>query len=537
MTSPGTRIRGPVESAALMDRGGRPTLREMLADLEFDPGRGTLRLNGERVVLHHSEADRILRRELIERLGEAEARIFLIRRGFRMGQHDAAFIAASWPTLDRGDAFTAGTRLHMLSGIVRVETVFNDFDFARGRFSADFLWHNSIEAEQRNDKTRLSQTPVCWQQLGYASGYASHFFGSLVVYKETQCAAQGHPACRVVGRLADGWGEEDPDVVLFRTRIQPAVAAVPSGPEPHIRTPLPVRDPDAVLLGPVLPALERAARLPLPCLIAGTGRGGPAAAARHLLAMYGIGPETGARLTAMSGRRPDLVALATALAPTRRARRRDAVPVVLIEEVDALSAPDQGELARLLSDPEARARARVVATSARPLSALAAGGLEPDLWLRLAPLSVEMPALDSRRAALPAIAVGRLPYLADDLGLAVPDAEDGAFDGVAQDPPSGGLDGLDALLTAVLIETSDGSIVTEDLVSREARRISPARHVGDAFGVWLEAQFAAGGLSLDALEARVREAALARCGGNMAAAARLLGISRAQLAYRQKSET
>lgn len=519
-----------------MDRGGRPTLREMLSDLEFDPAKGTLRLNGERVVLYHSEADRILRRELIQRLGEAEARIFLIRRGFRMGQHDAGFIAASWPTLDRGDAFTAGTRLHMLSGIVRVETVFNDFDFARGRFSAEFLWHHSIEAEQGDDKTRLSQTPVCWQQLGYASGYASHFFGSLVVYKETQCAAQGHPTCRVVGRLADGWGEDDPDVILFRTRIQPVAAPAPTGPEAHVRTSLPVRDPDAALLGPVLPALERAARLPLLCLIAGTGRGSPAAAARHLLAMLGVGPETGGRLTAMSGRRPDMEALAAALAPSRRIRRRDALPVVLLEEVDALSAPDQAELARLLSDPEARARTRVVATSARPLSALAAGGLEPDLWMRLAPLSVDMPALDTRRSALPGIAISRLPHLAEELGLGAPEVEYGAFDRLEQDPPSGGLDGLDALLTALLIETSDGTAVTADLVARETRRISPARHVGDAFGVWLETQFAAGGFSLDAHEARVREAALERCGGNMAAAARLLGISRAQLAYRQKSE-
>ncbi|WP_428929060.1 XylR N-terminal domain-containing protein [Marinibacterium sp. SX1] len=535
MKTPASRIRGSIESAALMDRGGRPTLRELLSDLEFDASSGTLRLNGDRVVLYHSEADRILRRELIQRLGEAEARIFLLRRGFLMGRSDAGFVAASWPTLDRGDAFTAGTRLHMLSGIVRVETVFNDFDFARGRFSADFLWHNSVEAEQGRDRTRLSQAPVCWQQLGYASGYASHFFGSLVVYKETQCAAQGHECCRVVGRLAEGWGEDDPEVILFRSRIEPARAPAEPGGEGPAVVAVPPSEPEAELLRPVLPALERAARLPLPCLIAGAGSSGQALAARHLLAMLGVRPDDATRVTVFSGHRPETAALLTALAPARRGKRRDVLPVVRLEAVDALPAGDQAELARLLAEPAPHGRARLVATATRPLSALASGGLDPALWLRLAPLSVDMPALRGRGAELPALAADRLPDLAGQLGLDLPALEDGALSGLAGDPPGGGLDGLDAVLTALLIETAGGGVITADLVTREARRLAPRGGELDDFGVWIEAQLASGGFSLDAHEARIRAAALARCGGNMAAAARMLGLSRAQLAYREKA--
>jgi transcriptional regulator with AAA-type ATPase domain len=46
----------------------------------------------------------------------------------------------------------------------------------------------------------------------------------------------------------------------------------------------------------------------------------------------------------------------------------------------------------------------------------------------------------------------------------------------------------------------------------------------------------AGGISLPSLERRLMDEAVARSGGNLAAAARLLGLTRAQLAYRLKSE-
>jgi transcriptional regulator with GAF, ATPase, and Fis domain len=44
-----------------------------------------------------------------------------------------------------------------------------------------------------------------------------------------------------------------------------------------------------------------------------------------------------------------------------------------------------------------------------------------------------------------------------------------------------------------------------------------------------------GTVSLPALEHRLMDEAVARAGGNLAAAARLLGLTRAQLAYRLKA--
>ncbi|MFE3838202.1 XylR N-terminal domain-containing protein [Pseudogemmobacter sonorensis] len=529
MKPPLLPLRGNSDSAALLDRGGRPTLREFLGGLQFDPATGTLRLNGERVTLQLAEADRILRRELIHHLGEEKARIFLLRRGFRMGRNDAAFVASSWPMLDRGDAFTAGTRLHMFSGIVRVETVHNDFDFARGRFSAEFLWHNSLEAgEPQGAMPGRARDPVCWQQLGYASGYASHFFGALVVYKETACAAQGHRACRVIGKLAEGWGEDDPDVMLFRSRVLPATAQE-SDEADGLRkaaprsAPATSRAPVAALLTPAREALDLAVRLPLPCLIAGEGPCGQEAAAGHLLARLGDEP---LRINAAGC---TAEALCDAIARLPQARKRPKPEAMMIEGVEDLPPPAQAELARRLCmaplPGEPDPLPRLVLTSSRPLAWLSAR-LLPSLWLRLAPLAVEMPGL-AQRADLDAVAQERMGMIAARLGLPPP----------AGLPPLRGkiadLDQLDGVLSLLAIGGSGGAAATADDLEAALARIRPQRAEDD--DGWIAARIAAGGFSLPAHEARIRALALAQTGGNLSAAARLLGITRPQLAYREQS--
>src|SRR4051812_24334484 len=120
-------MRTLLEPSRVLDRGGRPTVRELLSSLVFNPVDGTIRLNGDRIVMQRAAVGAELRRELIRLLGQHEARVFLTRLGFLSGQADARFVRTRWPNLDPGDAFTAGTRLHTFSGVVRVETVYNDF--------------------------------------------------------------------------------------------------------------------------------------------------------------------------------------------------------------------------------------------------------------------------------------------------------------------------------------------------------------------------------------------------------------------------
>ncbi len=213
------KINGDQE--ALLDRGGHPTLRELLAHLVFNPVNGVLRLGNTRMVLQRTSFLSHLREEIVRNYGREDAFALLIRLGFQAGVEDSRFVQASWPNIDPGDAFTAGTRLHTVSGITRVETVHNDFDFKKGKFSGEFLWHESAEASEHRKHYGDATEPVCWSLVGYASGYATHSLGKLIVYKETECKAMGHKHCRVVGKPADAWGENDPAVQLFRRQIMP----------------------------------------------------------------------------------------------------------------------------------------------------------------------------------------------------------------------------------------------------------------------------------------------------------------------------
>jgi predicted hydrocarbon binding protein len=257
-----------LEKSGLLDGGGKPTVRELLASLVFNPVDRTIRINGERIVMQRATVGIELRRELIRLLGSQEARIFLLRLGFLSGRADARFLRTSWPRLDIGDAFTAGTRLHMFSGVVRVETVYNEFDFRKKRFAGEFNWYDSIEAAEFGRLHRQATEPVCWTQLGYASGYASEFFDTLIVYKEAQCSAEGHTHCRVVGKPADVWGPGDPEVILFRERIAAQSEERPA----ERRRALNVRRAEAALgeldraiLAPVRVQLDRMASMALPC--------------------------------------------------------------------------------------------------------------------------------------------------------------------------------------------------------------------------------------------------------------------------------
>lgn len=136
------------QMTALMDRGGRPTVRELLSSPAFNPVDGAIRLNADRLVMQRAAFGAELRRQLVRTLGKDEARSFLIRLGFQPGMNDARFVRASGQNLDIGDAFTASTRLHTFSGVVRVETVHNDFGFSKRFFSGKFLWHDSVEAAE-----------------------------------------------------------------------------------------------------------------------------------------------------------------------------------------------------------------------------------------------------------------------------------------------------------------------------------------------------------------------------------------------------
>lgn len=533
---------GPIESSRLLDRG-KPTVRELLSSLVFNPVDGTIRLNGDRVVMQRAAVGAELRRELTRLLGHQEARVFLMRLGFLSGQADARFVRTNWPNLDIGDAFTAGTRLHTFSGVVRVETVYNDFDFRKKRFAGEFLWHDSVEAAEFQ-RLRHTTEPVCWTQLGYASGYASEFFDTLVVYKEVECSAQGHSHCRVIGKPADAWGPGDPDVILFRERI----ATLQDGDVPEPLRKVAARtaesalsELDRLILAPVRAELDRLAPMALPVMLAGSPGTGRTRAARYL---HRASANSGTELRHVFGTRVDLDLCAEIARRAKGGRRGVACETVLIDAAEQIPAEIQPHLARAIEDGMLVGGPRVLTlVGYDPSAALPEPPpLSSELWYALAAFTVRMPRLDEREGQRVDLARALLPVLAARMGLEPLHLDSSAAKTIERAAWPGNLRQMRTVLSAVLAAHRDRQPISRVEIETQLDRFRFSTAATDDDGKrrlrpLLDQLVEDGGFSLSELEQSAYQSAVERAHGNLSAAARLLGLTRAQLAYRLGTRT
>ena len=180
-----------------------------LAELvDFQPDQGIIRLHEQRVVLLSAAAMGLMQKELIDTLGLETARRLFLRFGYADGYHDAVSLRdrSNWSSPLEG--LRAGAALQRLEGIVRTEIVQLDHDAASGRFHEEVAWHGSYVAEQHVHHYGKTTAPVCWSLVGYASGYASACLGHEIYFRERECVAQGATTCAVVGRHAEGWGDD-----------------------------------------------------------------------------------------------------------------------------------------------------------------------------------------------------------------------------------------------------------------------------------------------------------------------------------------
>jgi two-component system response regulator HydG len=187
-------------------------LRELLS---FEPGGGILRFAGERALLLDAVALGLLRKLLIDTLGEAGARGVLTRFGFAHGWRTAESLRTAFPWDDEDEWRHAGGRLHTLQGLV-VAVSPNSAHAAESpegepatgpKPLGDSVWLDSYEAEQHLVHVGQAGHPVCWTLTGFASGYLSHVWGREIYARETLCRGKGDAVCRVVARPREEWGE------------------------------------------------------------------------------------------------------------------------------------------------------------------------------------------------------------------------------------------------------------------------------------------------------------------------------------------
>ena len=274
----------------------------------------------------------------------------------------------------------------------------------------------------------------------------------------------------------------------------------------------------------------------------GTGKGHAAAALHHLSPRSG-GPFVATSLAALA---PTLIEAElfgheegafTGAARARLGRFRQAEGGTLVlDDVDALPLELQGKLLRVLQErlvePVGAERpvpidVRVVATSSRNLRELvAAGQFRSDLYWRLAVVELELPPLRARSEDVPELARRRLAALCRERGVPARELSPQAEATLAAHPWPGNVRELENTLERVLAfaPAACGPIEAGELEFLSLALAGQAQDVAQ--------RALSHGLSLEGVERALIEGALREQRGNVAAAARQLGLTRRAFDYR-----
>jgi DNA-binding NtrC family response regulator len=533
--------------------------------VHFSAGDGRIWLAGQRMVLVHLAALGELRRELVQTIGREHARRVLMRAGYASGERDAVLARQVRGNLSAFEIFAVGPQLHMLEGAVQVTPERCEIDGAKGYFHGVFRWDHSWEVEAHLRDFGPQDEPVCWMLLGYASGYTSTFMGKPTLFKEVACCACGAPSCRIEGRTLTDWPDGDQlardyhaDSLL--TRLEDLTLQVDT-----LRSTLAPADEIGPLIGrsrsylAAVELLRKAAATQVSVLLTGeTGVGKERfARALHAMSTRADKPFIAVNCAALPaelveselfGAEKGAFTGAGAARPGRFERADGGT--LLLDELGELPLPAQAKLLRVLQHGEIE---RLGATQARKVdvrvvaatnvdleAAVAQGRFRRDLMYRLNVYPIRIPPLRERVDDIAPLAQHLLKRFAALHGKRVAGFTDRALEAMRSQPWPGNVRELENLIErGVILVAPDQPVDVELLfvgppgpapVTVNANGQLERSSLADAGALYDEIMRR--GLGLDALEDALLEEAVKRAGGKLAAAARALGISRAQLSYR-----
>lgn len=532
------------------------------ARLRFDLDAGSIWLDEQRMLLMHAKAFGALRKELYSTLGTRRAQGVLLRMGYVSGLHHARVAQALSGEGEAFDVYRIGPTLHEFEGLVKVQIQEYRAD-PGGEFYCNATLTNSWEAESHLEHFGHGDDCACWSLLGYASGFTTHLLGREVVFRETECVAQGHARCTLIGRAAEAWGE-DPYLAYFRAQnIEHEFRQLEHELE-RLRRELGQRcDTQTGIVGSAPPfraalrLLEQAANSAINVLLLGETGVGKELFARWL---HDNGPRAAKPFVAVNcaaipqelieselfGVRKGAFTGAHESRPGRFERADGGT--LFLDEVGDLSPSAQvkllrvlqtGEVERVGDDQVRKVDVRLIsATNVNLQQAIADRRFRADLYYRLATYPITIPPLRERRGDLTALAKALIAkyepvYNKRTLGLSA-----GALQALMAHPWPGNVRELENMIErGLLLAPNGGEIEVGHLFSDAPPQIS-ARVGVDREGK-LQASEATGceqligeGFDLAAHEATLLQIAVQRADGNLAQAARLLGITRRQLAYR-----
>ena len=550
-----------------------PDIEDLARRLRFAPAEGRIWLDDQRSILMRDSAFGSLRRELIESIGFTRARTVLKRVGYAEGTRDAALARRVRPEGDLFDAFAVGPQVYALSGFGWLEVQELRVDPVTNAFYGAFLLRDSIEADTHVNTLGLSAEAVCWTAVGYGSGYSSAFAGRPIIVDEVECRAMGHDHCRLIGRTVEEWDRQRRKAPYFRP--QEFVNRFGKPDEDIGQAP--------ASTGPAVDVVGISAGFGAAIHL--LGKAAPTDVTVLFLGETGVGKEIFARMLHRMGRRSEqpFVAVNCAALPENLIEAElfgvvkgaytgatDSRPgrferahggTLFLDEIATLTLSAQAKLLRALQEGEIErvgdSQTRKVdvrllaATNVDLKDAVARGTFREDLYFRLTTFPVRIPPLRERRDDIPLLMRHFLHRFSQRHGKAAGSFAPEAVEALLSYAFPGNIRELENMIERGVLLADAGEPIGISHLFTAQQGALPATFGIDARGQLAERSRATQAHDgsenlrerlaplldthsgpLDAAEQTLIDLAIEHADGNLAQAARQLGISRRQLAYR-----
>lgn len=568
---------------------------EFLEMLSFNFDEASIWLGDRRMMMVDVATFAELRRHLIDAVGIAGVNRAFARMGFEAGMRDAKLMHTRWPGLPGHRRRYTTLSPHRFQGITKLEIVSSERD-ASGRFiHGEWRWHRSVEADAHVSTYGRAHSPVCFMEVGYATGHSYALFGNLIGYREIACSAMGSEACTVIGKRIDtsadleGLSEFDFLLPLVAESAQGSAKAMPQRASPIAKktqgsTAAAVSD---VIIGgsPALTSakqlLESVAPTDATVLISGESGVGKELFTRnlHRLSKRAEHPFIAINCAAI----PETLIEAelfgvergafTGATESRAGRfERANGGTLFLDEIGSLPLAAQVKLLRAIQEREIeriggtkpiKVNVRIVAAHNVPLRNLVDGGeFREDLFYRLNVFPIHIPPLRNRREDIRDLLAHYLSHYNRTHGRSISHFTYEATKALLNYDYPGNIRELQNLVERAVILTSGDAIDVADIFSfgesfsshlwsvepdgslkrtasqfgsedkswgdfvTQAQDTASARAVEDSGIDWPRFE--------EELFQGVLEKVMAQAGGNIAAAARRLGLKRHQLEYRLK---
>lgn len=529
----------------LLGEGAPPTLNDLAGALQFALGDGRIWLNDERMVLMQTDVLGNLRARMIEDVGMDRARENCMRVGWAQGVQLAELISKRFKQDDVTAALAAGPRLHTMTGFVKVVTKRFEFDVRKQEYLGEFHWYDSVEGSEHLHQFGVCDCPVCWMQVAVPSGFSSTLLGYPIIFREVECVGQGAQRCLVIGRDAQSWGDDTPELEIFGLTKGKARRGLPWTPPETVPVPEKQASESLDTIVGHSPAIVRARRLAEkvaafsePVLVMGETGTGKEHFARYLhkLGATPGGPFVPVNCSAFAGN-PD--SEQEALFGSGGLLEQARGGTLFLNDFVDLPSSLQAKLALTLHDRDRRRQPfRIIAaTGQHPSDAVATGKLRADLQYFLSVLPIQIPPLRERRDDMPDLIEHFLNLHRARHSKPLEGLTGSVYDMLLRYDYPGNLRELSNLIERGVIYAEPGGMIdithVFSIIEKAPQIAQRVQRDGAVYRPKTIVEVH-GERTLEDMEVDAVRSALIEADWNVSAAARKLGLTRAKLDYRMK---